>query len=487
MSENVFPNPLPVDLVKPIFSKTAFGELSVAQPTPVVQMAANYGIGDKAFSFTIGAGTVLAEDSLFKCNTTASTGSFASILTNKQLIYRPGQGALARLTALFTTGIVGNQQIAGLITATDSLAFGYQGADFGIFYSHSGKVELQTLTVTAPAGGAENATVTINGTAYIVPLTVGSVQDNAYEIAESLSAQVPMFEFSSNDDTVVTAPVLSGPAIGAYTFTSATATGAFVQDVAGVATTDEFIIQSSWNRDVFASLDPAKGNVYQIRFQYLGFGGISFYIENPVTTEFDLVHVIEYANEHVVTSVTNPSFRIGWATTNTTNATAIEVSGASVGGFVEGNIVLTEDPRSLDAEVIGVGSAAQINMITIRNRIVFGVQRNRAPIIAINVTGFTESSKGAILRVIKNATISGDLDYQYIDKDLSITEFTKDNGLVVGGSVIRSVAVSTAGVEIDLTALDVDLLPGDTLTVSMRTISGAASDAAVTISFREDL
>ena len=487
MSENVLPDVLDVNLVSPVFSKTAFGELSVAQPTPVVQMAANYGLGSKAFTFTIGAGVALAENSLFKCQTTASANSFSSILTEKQLIYRPGQGALARLTAMFTAGIAGNQQIAGLITATDALSFGYNGADFGIFYSHSGKIELQTLTITTPAAGAENATVTVNGTGYTVPLTAGTVQDNAYEISESLNAQVPMFEFSSNDDTVISSPTLSGPATGAYAFTSATAIGAWVQDVAGVVNTDEFIDQSSWNRDTFLTLDPTMGNVYQIRFQYLGFGGISFYIENPATTEFDLVHVIEYANQHIVPSVTNPSFRIGWATTNTSNATAIEVSGASAGGFVEGEVVLSEDPRSLEASVIGVGSVAQINMLTIRNRIVFGEQRNRAPILAIGVTGLTESSKGAILRVIKNATITGNLDYQYLDENSSITELALDNGVVAGGDIISSIAVTTAGAEINLSIVDLKLLPGETLTLAMRTISGGASDAAVTISFREDL
>ena len=417
----VSPDPLPVDIVKPLFSKTAFGELSVAQPTPIVQMAANYGLTGKAFTFTLGAGTAIAEDSLFKVNTTASANSFASLLTNKQLIYRPGQGALGRLTAVFTEGVANSRQVAGLITATDSLAFGYLNADFGVFYSHSGKVELQTLTVTTPSGGAENATVTVNGTGYTVPLTAGTVEHNAFEIAESLNSQVVGFEFTSNNSSVVSAPVVSGPATGAYAFTSGTAVAAWVQDVAGVATTDEFTAQSSWNRDTSPTLDPTLGNVYQIRFQYLGFGGISFYIENPVTTEFDLVHVIEYANSRIVPSVTNPSFRIGWAATNMANTSEVEVMGSSIGGFVEGTPILTEDPRSLEAEIIGLGTAAQLNLITIRNRLVFGKQRNRAPIFAIKVTGLTGSAKGAILRVSKNATIAGDLDFQYVDNATSIT------------------------------------------------------------------
>lgn len=483
----VSPDPLPVELVKPIFATTAFGELSVAQPTPVVQMAANYGLTDKAFSFITGTGSTTAEDSLFKASTGVGADSFATLLTNKQLTYRPGQGALARLTALYTTGVAGSTQVAGLITATDSLAFGYQDADFGIFYAHSGKLELQTLTVTAPAGGAENATITIDGVAYVVPLTAGTVQDNAYEISQSLNSQISTFDFTSNDDTVVSMSILAGPAVGAYAFTSATAVAAWVQDVAGVTTTNDFIIQSSWNRDVFAGLDPTKGNVYQIKFQYLGFGGISFYVENPVTTEFDLVHVIEYANSSVLPSVTNPSFRLGWSATNDTNTTDIVVSGASVGGFIEGEIVVTEDPRSLEANILGLGTVFQLNLLTIRNRIVFGNQRNRAQIFAIKIDGLTESSKGAIMRVVKNADITGDLDYQYLDEEMSIAEFATDNGIVTGGKIISSVPVSTSGVEVDLDKLDVDLQPGETLTVSMRTISGGASDAAVTISFREDL
>lgn len=104
--------------------------------------------------------------------------------------------------------------VAGAATASDVIAFGYEGAEFGVFYTHNGAVVVYELQVTGAAAGAENATVTINGTGYTVPLTAGTVELNAYEIATSLNAQVPVYNFSQNGDTVVLRSILQPLKLG---------------------------------------------------------------------------------------------------------------------------------------------------------------------------------------------------------------------------------------------------------------------------------
>jgi hypothetical protein len=157
--------------------KTAFGETSVAEPTPVIQISAQYGLIDEVMEIVSAGGTTFNGDSLFNVSSGTNPLGLASLNTNKQLSYKPGQGALARFTALFSPWAANSLQAAGLINSEDAFAFGYfdtVGAEsdkFGVIYSKGGKTERQELTITTAATGAENATVTVNGTPYTVPLT----------------------------------------------------------------------------------------------------------------------------------------------------------------------------------------------------------------------------------------------------------------------------------------------------------------------------
>lgn len=92
---------------------------------------------------------------------------------------------------------------------------------------------------------------------------------------------------------------------------------------AGVET---WVRQGSWEPGCTWAFDPTKGNVYQIRFQWLGYGEIQFYIEDPEIGNFVQVHRIQYANQNVNTSIRNPTLQIHASTTNTTNATAMVLS-----------------------------------------------------------------------------------------------------------------------------------------------------------------
>jgi hypothetical protein len=464
---------------------TAFGELSVAEPTPISQMAANYGIPSKSITFAFGTASVTAEDSLFIVDSGAAADQVGTVLTKRHMQYRPGQGAMARFTALYDVPATGNLQLAGFITATDSYAFGYEDTTFGIMHEHDGVTEIQELLVTTPAGGSENATVTIDGSGYTVPLTVGTVQHNAFEISTSLNTQVEGYVFSSNNDQVIASAIDALPQ-GSFAFTSATAIAAWTQGAAGALPVRDFIPQSTWNADTFTDLDQTKGNVFQIKMQYLGFGAIDFSIENPETGKFELAHRIEYSNQNTLPSIRNPTLRAGWLSRNTTNNTSVVIKGASVGIFNEGDLRVTEDPRGSSNSQLSVG-LAQTNILTIRNRSVFGNIRNRAEAIPLSISAFTSGTKGAILELRKNATITGDLDYQYIDKDNSISEIAFDAGTVSDGELLSAVSVGSASFPIDLTDFGIRLFPNETLTISMAVTQTPAADMTAAIVGVEDL
>lgn len=472
------------------FSKTAFGELKVESMTPITQITAQYGLLTNVLTVTDNAasGSNSIVDNKFTMDSGASPDGLASVLTLRQLAYRAGQGAMARFTTVFSAGVADNTQAAGLITAENSFAFAYIGTTFGILHAHNGEDELQELTLTA-AGGSENVTVTINGNPYIVALSgIGTVQGDAFEISESLNAQVINYMFTSNDNQVVIQSSLPGSQ-GSFSYSSAgSSVGSMIQIVAGVVGINDFTPQASWNRDTMAALDPTMGNVYQIQFQYLGFGAIDFYVEDGPTGEFVLVHKIEFANTHTTPSVSNPTFRIGWLTSNSGTNTSVRIQGSSAGAFIEGMIFRDTPPRSASNEQLNVGTGLT-NIQAIRNRISFGGKVNRAEIFPILISASSQTNKAAFFKIILNPTFAAPVTFTYIDKENSIAEIANDAVGVSGGQEIGSVTVTNNGSivlrfnEGQTTAI----YPGTTLCLAAQMSSGASSDCQSTATWQEDL
>jgi hypothetical protein len=116
--------------------KTAFGSLDVSQDTPTCQIDFIYGINTNLTSnSTASGGLVQWYDGMANVATVATVSSSASLLSKRYVRYRPGEGVKGRWTAVFTTGVAGNTQLAGLASdTTDGMFYGYNGTSFGIMY-----------------------------------------------------------------------------------------------------------------------------------------------------------------------------------------------------------------------------------------------------------------------------------------------------------------------------------------------------------------
>lgn len=130
-------NSLVVHIAEP---RAAFGELSVAQDTPIDQIDFVYGINTNLSSnSTTNGATVTATNGMLVLTTGAIGSSVATFTSKKYVKYRPGQGTKSRFTAMFTSGVAGSTQIAGILGGTtDGAAFGYNGTSFGVLYRHGG-------------------------------------------------------------------------------------------------------------------------------------------------------------------------------------------------------------------------------------------------------------------------------------------------------------------------------------------------------------
>lgn len=469
-------------------ASNSFGEVNVSEPIPITQIYATYGLNQKVEEFSLGGGSVTVSDSMYQVATGTSPQALSGLLSRRQVTYRAGQGLLGRFTALFDTPQPNSSQSVGFVNNTDGLGFGYVNEEFGIVYNYLGESDIQELTITVPAGGNETADILVDGATYSVPLTAGTTDHNATEIAASLNLQVPAFDFTANMAEVVARSLLAVPHSPAFAFTSATAEGTWFEIQHGAIPVEGFVPQAQWNLDTCPGLDPSKGNVYQVRMQYAGFGGMTFYAEDDVTNAMKPVHNFNFANKNVLPAIGNPTFRIGWLVRNQGNTIPITVRGGSAAGFTEGPSTVTEASRAASSSNPAVATGEVTNMLSLRNRIVFGTRRNRVEAFGLSLTAATDSAKAAVVEVRVGATMAEPLVYDYIDKENSVIEVSRDPAIVSGGRLVSSFVIPAAGGgPIDLEVLSSLILPGEVLTFTAMITGGSASAVQLTVIWHEDL
>lgn len=119
--------------------KTAFEDLSVASPFPIVQTDFVFSVNpDIVDTYTSGVGTVSQSNNMAVISSGASSNSWAQLLSERKIRYKAGMGVRMLMTALFSQGVEGNQQIIGLGNDDDGFFFGFNGPDFGIMRRYSG-------------------------------------------------------------------------------------------------------------------------------------------------------------------------------------------------------------------------------------------------------------------------------------------------------------------------------------------------------------
>ena len=118
--------------------RTAFNEMSVVQPYPLAQLDFVYGISSLVTTSNVQGSnaTVTATGGLLRCTSNGAVGASSCVLNAKKFVkYRSGQGAMTRITALFSQPATGTQQFAGCGFAVanttifiDFIGFGYGNA-----------------------------------------------------------------------------------------------------------------------------------------------------------------------------------------------------------------------------------------------------------------------------------------------------------------------------------------------------------------------
>jgi hypothetical protein len=396
---------------------SAFGEVLTAQLTPLIQYDFSNGEPYEVILPIVRNESTKSSYTYSNAflNLTVGT-SPAGTATNSYILsqsaeftkYKAGEGIDMRMTAVFDAAqpTSGCDQYVGLYTPENSFTFGYftstgTNYGFGIRYGTGGQEQIVFISVAGTSTATGTISLNFGGTT-VTTASLPSGSTNVAAAAAITNAIIATTNLNTFGWTAIyyassSAPgipyvvqavrrVASAPNIAVSTISAPTGyTITYPTGRSAVSTTYQYITQNTWNIDRCADqgslqqnylynpsgfqLDPTRGNIYRITMQYLGFGAITFYVENPATGSFIPVHQIQYANSSTSTSVLSPNFRLTYGVENTTNGSTITLKAASASCFTQGAVVPAPLYRSYSYSILlnTLGSISKEN-----SRVIFG-------------------------------------------------------------------------------------------------------------------
>lgn len=259
--------------------------------------------------------------------------------------------------------------------------------------------------------------------------------------------------------------------------------------------------QASWNGNPLTGTpftwNPAFGTPVMIKYPYLGYGNIFFYVQNPADGGWVLVHSIKYANTVATTQLSNPTLKFTGYTLNSGNTTNQTMYCASYAAFISGSRSFVGNPKwAMDASLAGVTTEA--NLLTLKNATTYNTVTNTG---LIRITGLSVSSSAAsgvsIFRIKINATVGGSPSFTTINGTTadggvtitsgnSITSYDIAGTTITGGTMNFSIVLDNPGEHfIDMTDYNIFVPPTELLTVSG--YSSTTATLACSLIWSEDI
>ena len=498
--------------------RTAFGEISTAQVNPLFQLDGLYGItDDNDFQLNSALSGSQSVDSagLMTVSSGTTAGAFATLRSKRSVRYRPGQGSMARFTAMFPTGhTAGYQQVAGYLNQSDLIGVGYNfpsaKTEFAVVRRYNGKGEVYKVAVTAGASGAETFRITLDGTDFDVTVTSGTAAHNASELAAATYTQWIVDVVGTNVYFLYNGP--PGDLTGSFAVANQTgsgtmaATGTTIQE--GLAPTDKWTYQSDFNLDKLdgtgssgMTIDPTKLNVFQIDFRWLGVGLIRYCIEDQITGELIAFHMEHFVNQNTTTHLANPSMRVGYGVVNVAGGalgtgTDVIIKGGSMMGAIQGILNKNTTSKAVQNSASNLTSNDTHHILTLKsdrineNGTINKLNQREVVLQTLALGVLANAGNVAIIDVYKNADLVDDEDgsppndvaFAYtVASDGVSKSITTANRKANSGTLVTSfVVASNSTANIDLNQYRIILAPLERISIFVTCAAQVSPSVALT-------
>jgi hypothetical protein len=273
---------------------------------------------------------------------------------------------------------------------------------------------------------------------------------------------------------------------------------------------DKFTPQTSWNLDTCLgntksgyTLVPQSINSFQVQFQYCG--NVMFYLENPYTGRFILVHSIPTTQiAATTTNFQNPTTQLLWYSNSAAGSSnTLSTFGTSGGQFLEGqrryngpkgglvNYYTNLPHDGLFYSILAIKNATYYNAVPNRSQLHF---RN----VSVSCAG--GGTNIPLIKILKNPTATYASWTAYSGTGTDGITITNGNSTcfsnvasgitVTGGNAIFTSVLSNGPSQMiyDLTDYDIVAYPGDLVVLCIEVHgTGGVADFGASITWSEDL
>ena len=235
-------------------------------------------------------------------------------------------------------------------------------------------------------------------------------------------------------------------------------------------------------------INPQNGNVFQISLQWLGFGAITFYVENPATGALFPFHTFRYANSNTEPSLSNLNGLSLFAYTLHADLSGSPLPGvtlrtSSMSCMVDGKEPLFGPNRGTSNEKTGVtGTVPVVGLRCAITMPVGSAYANRSEMLLRKITtSKVGGNRGGTFSFILNPTTTTGASWTPYNANTSFAEIDTSATTVSGGETVDIIVVGKEG-DATLNLEDYRLEPGDIFYCVFNT-TGTSSDALVAINW----
>lgn len=457
----------------------------VAQNVPQIQLNFTRGIPPFAETFTFDTGTVVETQSTAQCSTGAGVFGYGLVRSKQWIPYYAGTGNMLRVSCQFDTAKANSLQQCGFGNQENAMRFGYDGVSFGTLIRTGGLAELVTFTITTHNN---NSTISfdLNGVTYNITTPGTSEVANAQAIANNAAFgpdKAYVAEFYTDLSGAVKV-IFAATTIDVKTFSSTInwnggpGAGTFVQTRAGAPDVDDFVAQTDWNIDKMdgtgpsgVTLNPQSRNIYQIRYQWLGYGAIVFSITDPATGIFKDVHRESLLGVNGGTAspiVLNPQMQVEVFAANRGNGGDMKVFTSSMMAGAQGKV--RPSPLVFAFQHLKTISTTTSPLVSYYVARTFNGKLNyvTCKAVSLSVSVAAGANEQGVLRLIRNSTLTAP-SYQEIDADSSVWSDIAATASS-GGTVVFEIVLAARNSEtINLRDYNITWVRGEVFTIEIET------------------
>ena len=455
-------------------SNSAFGDILTTKMKQIANNTFIYGLNSMN-SYVQGTGSVTNNNNLLTVS--AGLNAMAGANSNQYTNYSPGIGVMLRFTASFTNN--NSTLMIGAGTPSCGLYFGYTANNFSIMTVTAAYRQIVWLLITNRSRSADPLILTLDNVVYSIPMVNATFTLTANIIANyNYNTVYPGWTASlstiNGNKIIEFISSVSGNRNGIYLASGNNAVVEFLTFYNNISTGSDGVVniiqQQDWNINTVNTLDPSKGNVYWIKYQYLGFGQIMFGVEDNNTGKLIPVHAIKYTNTQTSVSLSNPSMPFSMYAMNGS------LSCGSYSMFIEGNPGI---PLIVKNYTLTMTSRL---FFSLRNKTVYNNMVNQCMAVPISMNVSNDSNASIILHISINCVLnlsnftSNASTNTIIEIDTSSTSFSS-------GTKILTVFVTKQQI-IDLRKYNFVWSPGTIITISATT-NATIRDINVSIQWAE--